>query len=92
MNVARGAQARQTAVMTNPDALAAIREYVLTGFIAIDLELLRGVGFPAREAEQLAAVNEVRELKKHYSFPEPLTLDNAERQLAEFNAEMQRRP
>jgi len=69
--------------MTNPDALAAIRQYVLTGYIDIDASLLRAAGFLARETEQLLAANTVRELMNHYSFGEQLTIENAERLLSE---------
>lgn len=69
--------------MTNPDALAALRQYVLTGHIDIDKGLLRAAGFLERETEQLLAANAVRELMNHYSFGEQLTIENAERLLAE---------
>lgn len=76
--------------MTNPDALAALRQYVLTGYIDIDADLLRAAGFLERETEQLLAANTVRELMNHYRFDEQLTIENAERLLAEFRDECDR--
>jgi len=73
-------------VTANPDALAAIRRYCLTGHIEIDAELLQAVGFQARETDQLYAANEVRIEMQFYSFREELTIDNAERLLAEHRA------
>jgi len=76
--------------MTNQDALAAIRQYVLTGYIDIDAELLCAVGFSELEADQLLAANTVRGLMKHYSFKEPLTIENAQRLLAELQEDLER--
>jgi len=72
--------------MRNEAALQALREYVLTGSITIDRELLRELGCDAVEANQLLAADKVRELMNHYWMTEALTLDNAQRLLAEWRA------
>jgi len=72
--------------MRNDAALEMLKEYVLTGFITVDAKLLHKLGCDAAEADQLLAAEKVRELMNHYWLTERLTLENAQRLLAEWRA------
>lgn len=72
--------------MRNEAALEMLREYVLTGSITVDAELLRDLGCDAAKAEQLLAADQVRELMNHYWMTDELTLNNAQRLLTEWRA------
>lgn len=72
--------------MRNDAAIGIPKQYVLTGSIAVDAELLRELGCDAAEADQLLAADKVRELMNHCWMTDELTLDNAQRPLAEWRA------
>jgi hypothetical protein len=72
--------------MRNVAALEMLKEYVLTGSITVDAKLLSDLGCDAAEADQLLAADKVRELMNHYWMTDALTLDNAQRLLAEWRA------
>lgn len=72
--------------MRNDAALEMLKEYVLTGTITVDAELLRELGCDGAEADQFLAADQVRELMNHYWMTEELTLDNAQRLLSEWRA------
>lgn len=68
----------------------AVEYYVLHEHMKLDEALLEKFGFPPERARQLWAADQVRECMRHYSFPETLTIENAERLLAEFEDDMRR--
>lgn len=72
--------------MRNDAALKMLTEYVLTGFISVDSRLLEELGCDAAEADHLLAAEKVRELMNHYWLTEQLSLENAQRLLAEWRA------
>lgn len=72
--------------MRNDAALKMLKEYVLTGSISVDAKLLHELGCDAAEADQLLAAEKVRELMNHYWLTEQLTMDNAQRLLAQWRA------
>jgi hypothetical protein len=58
-----------------------IKQYVLTGTLKVDEQLLGELGFSPAEVAELCAADRVRRLSNHYTFPEPLTVENASRLL-----------
>lgn len=72
--------------MRNDAALKMLKQYVLTGSISVDAKLLEELGCDAAEADRLLAADHVRELMNHYWMTAELTLDNAQRLLAEWRA------
>ena len=72
--------------MRNDAALEMLKEYVLTGSITVDAKLLHELGCDAAEADQLLDAEKVRHLMNHYWLTEQLTLENAQRLLAEWRA------
>ena len=68
----------------------AVEHYVLHEHMKLDEALLQKFGFTPERARQLYAADQVREWMNHYSFPEPLTIENAERLMQEFNDDMRR--
>lgn len=70
--------------MRNDAALEMLKEYVLTGSITVDAQLLRSLGCDAEEADQFLAADAVRELMNHYWLADRLTLENAQQLLADW--------
>lgn len=68
---------------TKPIARRRIKQYVMTGRLKVDEQLLQELGFGPTEAAALRVADQVRRLANHFTFPEPLTIANA-RQLLEW--------
>jgi hypothetical protein len=75
---------------TKPIARRRIKQYVLTGELKVDEQLLKELGFSPTEAAELCTADRVRRLANHYKFPEPLTMANAERLLDWWRARLGR--
>lgn len=65
-------------------AQRALQEFVLTGSIRVDAQLLADLGFRPARVQELLAANTVRELMNHYWFSKPLTMANAQEMLREW--------
>ena len=63
-----------------------IKQYVLTGWLKVDEQLLHELGFCPAEVAELCVADQVRRLSNHYTFPEPLTIANARRLLEWWHA------
>jgi hypothetical protein len=71
---------------TKPIARRRIKQYVLTGRLKVDEQLLHELGFSPVEVAELCVVDQVRRLANHFTFPEPLTIENASRLLQWWTA------